>query len=163
MNEKLNELLINREFAEKLLTLQTLEEVKSYFYENCVEVTESEIEELREMFSSMAGEIKKLPKEEQEKIKNLTNKEIEQLKNIDETKLEAIVGGTTGDSRNAMLIGGGIGALIGLGTGVTTAIHVAKSNKKNTGLGVFVACCLVVGGAGIGAGTARDIRSYMLG
>ncbi len=61
MNEKIMEKLKDRNFSKKLLGLKTINQVKETFENECIKITDDEIEELRKSINLIVNEIKALP------------------------------------------------------------------------------------------------------
>lgn len=60
MNEKLTKLLENRDFVEKILNMETDEEVKNEFKSNGVDLTDEEILEIKKAYGQVAEKLEKL-------------------------------------------------------------------------------------------------------
>lgn len=79
MNKNLEELLDNREIVEKLLTLNTVEEIKDYFKNYNYIIKDEEINDLKIIYSSIYSQINKLNSKDKNCLTKLCENELSEI------------------------------------------------------------------------------------
>ncbi len=111
--EKMTELMKNKEFVNKLLTIENPVDVQAYFEENGLELSMDEVKQLGTMLSKVAsGEIS------HEQIEKAANGE------LSEEELESAAGGMVG-----IFIAGGILAAAGIADAIWYAVDPEGADK----------------------------------